>query len=33
VSTGDDSTVKTWKKSLDGKWIDYAEIDIEDQEA
>ncbi|KAF2721475.1 WD40 repeat-like protein [Polychaeton citri CBS 116435] len=27
VSTGDDGTVKLWKKASDGKWLEAAEID------
>lgn len=27
VSTGDDGTVRMWKKSVEGKWIEAAEVD------
>ena len=27
VSTGDDGTVRLWKKAVDGKWLEAAEID------
>lgn len=27
VSTGDDGTVRVWKKAVDGKWLEAAEID------
>jgi nucleoporin SEH1 len=27
VSTGDDGTVKLWKKAVDGKWLEATEID------
>jgi len=28
VSTGDDGSVRTWKKALDGKWLEYAQLDL-----
>jgi nucleoporin SEH1 len=28
VSTGDDGSVRTWKKALDGLWTEYAHIDL-----
>ena len=27
VCSGDDGTVKLWKKAVDGKWLEAAEID------
>ena len=27
VSSGDDGTVKVWKKAMDGKWLEAVEID------
>ena len=27
VSTGDDGTIRLWKKAIDGKWLEAAEID------
>ena len=32
LSTGDDGVVRTWKRDLDGKWEEYAEVDVEDLE-
>lgn len=32
VSTGDDGTVRLWKKSVEGKWIEAAEIDATSKE-
>ena len=29
MSTGDDATIRTWKKDVDGEWDEYAEIDVE----
>jgi nucleoporin SEH1 len=26
VSTGDDASVRTWKKAVNGRWTEYAEI-------
>lgn len=28
ASTGDNGTVRTWKRALDGRWHEYAEIDV-----
>lgn len=28
VSTGDDASVRTWKKAVHGRWTEYAEIDV-----
>ncbi|KAF2035126.1 WD40 repeat-like protein [Setomelanomma holmii] len=27
VSTGDDASIRTWKKAVNGRWMEYAEID------
>ena len=27
VSTGDDASIRTWKKSVNGHWAEYAEIE------
>ena len=27
VSTGDDASIRTWKKSVNGRWAEYAEIE------
>lgn len=32
ISTGDDGTVRTWKRGVDRKWYEYAEIDIKSLE-
>lgn len=32
MSTGDDGSVRTWKRDLDGVWNEYAEIEIETME-
>jgi len=26
VSTGDDAAIRTWKKAVNGHWLEYAEI-------
>jgi nucleoporin SEH1 len=28
ASTGDDGTVRTWKRALDGRWHEYAEVEV-----
>ena len=28
VSTGDDGSVKTWKKALNGQWMEYAQVEL-----
>lgn len=28
MSAGDDGTVRFWKKSLSGEWLEYAETDM-----
>lgn len=28
VSTGDDGTIRTWKKALNNQWMESAEIDL-----
>jgi nucleoporin SEH1 len=28
VSTGDDGSVKTWKRMLNNDWVEYAQIDV-----
>lgn len=30
ISTGDDGTVRTWKKAVTGRWLEYAQIDVEE---
>lgn len=32
ASSGDDGAVKLWKKSIDGEWIEYGEIEAEEEE-
>lgn len=27
VSTGDDAAIRTWKKAVNGRWTEYAEIE------
>lgn len=27
VSTGDDASIRTWKKAVNGRWAEYAEIE------
>ena len=27
VSTGDDASIRTWKKAVNGRWKEYAEIE------
>ena len=27
VSTGDDASIRTWKKAVNGQWAEYAEIE------
>lgn len=27
VSTGDDASIRTWKKAVHGKWTEYSEIE------
>lgn len=27
MSTGDDGTIKTWKRAVNNQWLEYAEID------
>jgi nucleoporin SEH1 len=27
VSTGDDASIRTWKKAVNGHWAEYAEIE------
>lgn len=27
VSTGDDASIRTWKKAVSGRWAEYAEIE------
>lgn len=27
VSTGDDASIRTWKKAVSGNWAEYAEIE------
>lgn len=27
VSTGDDASIRTWKKAVNGRWTEYAEIE------
>ena len=28
ISSGDDGTVRFWKRSLSGEWVEYAETDM-----
>ena len=28
VSTGDDGAIRTWKRAVNNKWLEYAEIDV-----
>lgn len=28
VSSGDDGSVRTWKKALNGKWLEYSTLDL-----
>lgn len=32
MSTGDDGTVRTWKRAVTGEWLEYAQIETEDLE-
>jgi nucleoporin SEH1 len=28
ISTGDDGSVKTWKRALHGQWMEYSQIEV-----
>ena len=30
VTTGDDGAVRSYKKAVSGKWLEYAQIDVDD---
>ncbi|EON68219.1 hypothetical protein W97_07477 [Coniosporium apollinis CBS 100218] len=32
VSTGDDGTIKTWKRAVNNQWLEYAEIDASQEQ-
>jgi nucleoporin SEH1 len=27
VSTGDDASIRTWKKAVNGRWLEFSEIE------
>lgn len=31
ISSGDDGTVRFWKRSLSGEWLEFAETDLASQ--
>jgi hypothetical protein len=33
ISSGDDGTVRFWKKSISGEWMEFAETDMADEYA
>lgn len=32
ASSGDDGAVRLWKKAIDSEWIEYGEIEAEEEE-